>query len=149
MKKENCVVGARVRLKRYGKTGTINGVKGDGMVIVKENRTKPLPKSHILSLPIQISCDELELIEPHQNDEFLCSQNDLIDNSVFDAIQSVAYNKIDWNMELIGEVTMCIEKVLTEHKIPICHPWQDDDENICYSTEDRCEYCRFNQGGNT
>ena len=140
MEKEYCLVGCRVRLKKNGRTGAVVETECDGrFATVKMDNAKPGAP-----LPTQISCDELELIEPHQNDEFLCGQNDLIDNSVFDAIQSVAYNKIDWNMEMIGEVTMCIERVLTEHKIPICHPWEDDDENICYSTCDRCEHCGFN-----
>lgn len=84
-------------------------------------------------------------MENLKNDELLCGVNDAIDNTVYDALQIMAYQHIDWNMEMIGEVTMCIERVLTEHNIPVCHPWEDENENICYATADRCKHCSFKE----
>ena len=85
--------------------------------------------------------DLVELV--NHADNFLCSRGDDIDNAVFDAIKTVAHapEGVEWDMSIIAPVTQCIEDVLIKRGINTCHPWQDDDENICYFTEDRCSHC--------
>lgn len=80
--------------------------------------------------------------QPMQDDNLLCEAGDKIDNAVFAAISAVAHKYIDWDMNIIGEVTDFIESALSSRGIEICHPWQDWDGNICYSSEERCTYCK-------
>ena len=47
----------------------------------------------------------------------------------------------EWNMEIIGSVIELFESILVQNGLPLCHPWQDEEECICYATEDRCAYC--------
>lgn len=48
----------------------------------------------------------------------------------------------EWNMGVIGDVTDAIEGLMSDSGVETCHPWQDDEECICYCTEERCPYCR-------
>lgn len=81
-----------------------------------------------------------------KDDDLLCEAGDRIDNAVFEAIMSIAHHvkKLDWDMSLIGPVSDFIERLLTERGISTCHPWQDENECICYATSDRCKYCEKN-----
>lgn len=80
-----------------------------------------------------------------KDDNLLCEAGDIIDNAVFEAIQSIAHKKeqLEWDMSLIGEVSDFIETLLAERGINTCHPWQDEDECICYATSERCGYCEY------
>ena len=82
-----------------------------------------------------------------QDDDLLCSAGDEIDNAVFAAILSLSpsENRPEWDMSLIGEATDAIESVMERHGLKVCRPWQDEDETICYCTEDRCKYCTRSQ----
>lgn len=75
----------------------------------------------------------------------LCRGGDEIDNAVFNAIQTLNHSELEWDMSLIGEVSDFIERLLSSRGLEPCHPWQDDDENICYSTPERCAYCHRRQ----
>lgn len=50
-----------------------------------------------------------------------------------------------WDMAIIGETEDAIEAALGRLGIPACHPFEDDDGNICYSLgpDDRCAHCRI------
>lgn len=90
---------------------------------------------------ILISCQD------NNGDGFLVERNDEIDNAVFDAIQSLVPEEIEWDMELIGEVTDCIREILEKAEIPHCHPWTEsfyDSECICYNSPSRCPWCKRN-----
>lgn len=76
-----------------------------------------------------------------KDENLLCATGDEIDNAVFDAIQALSLEELEWDMSLIGEVSEFIESLLSERNLKPCHPWQDEDENICYSTCSRCPYC--------
>lgn len=78
-----------------------------------------------------------------KDSSFLCESGDRIDNAVFDAIMSIAHDgkSLRWDMEFIGEVKDFIEHMLSERDIPTCHPWQNGNGHICYSTTERCEHC--------
>lgn len=80
---------------------------------------------------------------PRPDDDLLCEAGDQIDNAVFNAIQALSDKKLEWDMRYIGNVTMAIESAMESFRVPSCHPWQDDDENICYSLDDeRCAHCQ-------
>jgi len=76
-------------------------------------------------------------------EKFLTNKNDVIDGTVFEAIRSLIQDgdNVEWNMQIIGEVTDTIESMLIERGFETCHPWYDEDENICYKV-DRCVYCK-------
>lgn len=48
----------------------------------------------------------------------------------------------NWDMSIIGPTTDALENLLIEHHIPTCHPWEDEDETICYLSDDRCPHCQ-------
>ena len=98
--------------------------------------------SHMLSGNRGACCHSV-FHQPLTDDDFLCKQNDVIDNTVFQAINAISHkdNKLTWDMNIIGEVTDAIKQILLRHHIAICHPWHDEDNNICYSTEKRCPHC--------
>lgn len=80
---------------------------------------------------------------PRPDDDLLCEAGDQIDNAVFNAIQALSDKKLDWDMYYIGNVTTAIESAMESFGVPSCHPWQDDDENICYSlNNERCAHCQ-------
>lgn len=79
---------------------------------------------------------------------FINERNDVIDNAVFDALQAIADEEVEWDMEIIGEVADFAERMLAENKVKTCRPWYDipeiehkEDETPCYKTEERCEFC--------
>lgn len=82
-----------------------------------------------------------------QDDDLLCSAGDEIDNAVFAAILSLSPsdNRPEWDMSLIGAAADAIESVMEQYGLKICRPWQDEDETICYCTEDRCTHCTRSQ----
>lgn len=79
---------------------------------------------------------------------FLTERNDAIDNAVFEAICSLVHEScaLEWDMEVIGEIEDVIESSLIKKGIITCHPWCDEDENICYKI-DRCPYCERGDSG--
>lgn len=81
---------------------------------------------------------------PRHDDDLLCEAGDLIDNAVFNAIQALSDKKIEWDMRYIGSVAEAIESAMESFGVPSCHPWQDDEENICYSLDnERCPHCQL------
>lgn len=76
-------------------------------------------------------------------ERFLIERNDDIDNAVFAAICSLVHEdeEIEWNMEIIGEIEDKIESMLIKRGIITCHPWYDEDGNICYKVC-RCHHCK-------
>ena len=85
--------------------------------------------------------DLVELV--NNEDNFLCSRGDDIDNAVFDAIKAVAHapEGVEWDMSIIAPVTQCIEDILHDRGVNTCHPWKDENEIICYCNDDRCSHC--------
>lgn len=75
-------------------------------------------------------------------ERFLSERNDTIDNAVFAAICSLVHegSEIEWDMNMIGEIEDAIESLLIERGVNICHPWHDENENICYRV-DKCSCC--------
>lgn len=75
---------------------------------------------------------------------FLVDKNDSIDNAVFHALRSLMANpdSFEWDMFYIGEAAELLEEFLKENKFEVCHPWHDENETICYLTDERCPYCK-------
>ena len=48
---------------------------------------------------------------------------------------------IDWNMGPIGDMTDILEEAMVEAGLPTCHPFEVEDESICYASEERCKHC--------
>lgn len=46
-----------------------------------------------------------------------------------------------WDMHYIGDLIVVFEVMFEEHHVPICYPWEGEDECICYATDERCEHC--------
>ena len=61
--------------------------------------------------------------------------------ALFDAGLQKEVSDLDWDITIIGDVTDAIESELKLQNIPVCRPWQDDQEHICWSTPERCEWC--------
>ncbi len=61
-------------------------------------------------------------IYPNEDDELLCEAGDQIDNAVFDAINALSPQKLEWDMCFIGHVTIALEKAMESFEIPACHP---------------------------
>lgn len=82
-------------------------------------------------------------------DNFLTDRNDIIDNAVYQLILTLTdktEDELEWDMSIIGDVTLAIESVLARHDITICHPYHEEDENDdnseripCIDT-DTCEH---------
>lgn len=49
---------------------------------------------------------------------------------------------IEWNMGPIGDLTDILENAMAKAGLPTCHPFEDEDECICYASESRCNYCK-------
>ena len=49
----------------------------------------------------------------------------------------------DWNMTVIAEAGGVIECGLVDLGVAVCHPWHDEDELICHSTDERCAHCPY------
>ncbi len=43
-------------------------------------------------------------------------------------------------MHYIGDLIVVFE-IIFEDNVPICYPWEDEDECICYATDERCKHC--------
>jgi hypothetical protein len=61
------------------------------------------------------------MIDLELNDEQL-ERNDIIDNTVFECIETLAEKELDWDMQLIGETTDAIKEVMTDFGIRVRHP---------------------------
>ena len=49
-------------------------------------------------------------------------------------------------MAVIGPATDALVSTMEEHGLATCYPWQDENEDICYSLpDDRCEHCQRGQ----
>lgn len=78
-----------------------------------------------------------------KDSDLLCAAGDEVGNAVFAAILSLSAseNRPEWDMSIIGAATDAIESVMEQHGLKVCRPWEDQDEVICYQTEDRCSHC--------
>jgi len=87
------------------------------------------------------------MIQPKQDDTFLCDRGDDIDNAVYDAICALSPGKKpEWDMSFIGPAADMLVYVMQNHGLETCRPWQNEDEEICYSLQDeRCEHCPHEQ----
>ena len=65
------------------------------------------------------------------------------DISIAMAEHRLRADDIEWDMSIIGEVTDALEQTLNANGvIRTCHPWQNENEHICYSLDcERCSYC--------
>lgn len=74
-------------------------------------------------------------------DGFLCNKNDDIDNAAYELLCSIAANeKVDWDMQIIGQLVDYTEGLLLKHGYDTCHPYYEGDTEIpCYLGKD-CEY---------
>lgn len=108
-----------------------------------ETELKYYPLSNFSRSDLRLATDS-DCTENPRDDGFLCERGDEIDNAVFEAIQAIAHpeTEVEWSMELIGAVNDFIENLLLAHHLPVCHPWHNEDETICYKTADRCKHCR-------
>jgi hypothetical protein len=66
----------------------------------------------------------------------MCQRNDEIDNAVYDCICILAEKDLEWNMEVIGDVTDSIKGALSRHSIRVRHPGIAINEN---GIEEYCE----------
>ena len=53
----------------------------------------------------------------------------------------------EWNAAYLGEINDATVTLLRQIHGEPCHPFIDDDEHICYSTSEKCEYCPYNIAG--
>lgn len=60
---------------------------------------------------------------------------------LFDAGMQKQNGDLEWDISLIAEVADAIESELKLQNIPVCRPWQYDQEYICWSTPERCKWC--------
>ena len=73
-------------------------------------------------------------------EKFLCNKNDDIDNAAHYLLYVLSSDgEVEWDMEMIGDLVGCAEKILQEHSIAPCHPfWEGEKRTPCYLGED-CE----------
>ena len=85
---------------------------------------------------------------PGRFEEILTIRNDAIDNAAFDLLRALATTDVEWDMAVIQPVVEAAGAVLDEHKIGICHPFcEGEDETPCVIGADckaNCPYCERN-----
>lgn len=123
-----------------------NAMKGLNLVVCEDvlSRNKAISDAMEYAMKYIDVEEAMPIIDttPRSDDDLLCEAGDEIDNAVFDAIQALSPEKLEWDMRYIGNVTEAIESAMESFNVPTCHPWQDDDEHICYSLEnERCQHC--------
>lgn len=70
-------------------------------------------------------------------EEFLCEQNDAVDNAAFALAQALAGYSLEWNQEYIGEIVDSAEAILLECGFHTCHPWYEGEYEVpCYLTNE-------------
>lgn len=82
-------------------------------------------------------------IEMLKGKELLCTANNAIYNSAFQALNFLTNDELEWDVNIIAEATDALEAILEKRGFSVCHPWEDEEENICYSTPDRCQGCPY------
>lgn len=72
-------------------------------------------------------------------DDYLCSQNEVIDSIAFELLcamaepESEAWDEpVEWNQEMIAYVVASAERALEKRGIHPCHPFYDENEQPCY-----------------
>jgi hypothetical protein len=60
--------------------------------------------------------------EPLELTDEMLERNDTIYNTVLDCICTLAERKIEWDMQIIGEVTDAIISTLHKHEIQVRYP---------------------------
>lgn len=82
-----------------------------------------------------------------KDDDLLCKQGDEIYYAVYGAICALSPGeKPEWDMSVIGPATDALVSTMEDHGLATCYPWQDENEDICYSLpDDRCEHCQRGQ----
>lgn len=59
----------------------------------------------------------------------------------FHGVTPESDGSIEWNMGPIGDMTDILEDAMVEAGLPTCHPFEVEDECICYASEERCKHC--------
>lgn len=49
---------------------------------------------------------------------------------------------LEWDTSPIEETMFAISGMLKAYQLPVCRPWQNDEEHICWSTKYRCKWCK-------
>lgn len=81
-------------------------------------------------------------MEPMRDDGLLCEAGDVIDNAVQDLLNAISAVPVEWDMSVVAQVKDAVEGVLKARNIPVCIPWENEEEHICYSLPDeRCTHC--------
>lgn len=85
-----------------------------------------------------------------KDEDLLCKQSDAIYNAVYDAICALSPGeKPEWDAAIICPAVDALVNVMEDHGLAVCYPWQDENEDICYSLpDDRCEHCQCGQSMN-
>lgn len=75
-------------------------------------------------------------------ESYLIDKNDDIDNLAYALINAfirkegcLVEEKLEWDMEIIGDVVEAVEDVLTSRCLGVCHPFYCDDVP-CYQSDD-------------
>ena len=77
-----------------------------------------------------------------KDDDYLSLSTDRITNAAHELAAALANAELSWDMSLIAQITDSVEEILKRRDIPVCYPWEDEACCICYSTPDRCTYCK-------
>lgn len=82
-------------------------------------------------------------VEPASDDGLLCEAGDILDNAAHSLITALSAVPVEWDMSLIASVKAAVERILVTKNIPVCIPWENEDQHICYSLPDeRCAHCQ-------
>lgn len=68
--------------------------------------------------------------EPMGDDDLLCEAGDILDNAAHSLIVALSAIPVEWDMSLIAKVKDAVEGVLKANNVPVCIPWEDEDEHI-------------------
>ena len=89
----------------------------------------------------EVTLESLPL-EPVRDDDLLCEAGDTLDNAAHSLIVALSAVPVEWDMSLIAQVKDAVAGILKGRNIPVCIPWENEDEHICYSLPDeRCAHC--------
>jgi len=77
--------------------------------------------------------------------KILLPHNDRIDNLAHELCQALVNGGNDdtfpWSMYHIANVTSMTEQYLQEQGFDICHPFFEENERLCFNSDQRCKHC--------
>lgn len=113
--------------------------KGDEICNAVHNVIVAVAKNSDIDGAIQSAIDSLACTEFHASPEYKTS----ILHYVKPRLNLMEFENGEpaWDMFYIGHLIDIFEDIFTEQNIPMCYPWQDDEECICYATDERCKHC--------